>query len=160
LFRIACLLFVTTFDSRLLISIALHCIFAIICTFVDYYISTCTSVDSCIFASTMFSSLASFCIAYVSTTSSSSYSNEHWIYWCSSLSYLFSCTPTFFTSAPKLNCRCSSHIYIMNYHLCKLYLLIICLPFCTFWRWWMWQQLYNQWLNIQHALMFCSFQLL
>jgi hypothetical protein len=66
-----------------------------------------------------------------------------------------------FTSMQKLNYKCSSCIYIMNYRLCKLYYFIIHLPFYTFQRWWwMWQQPYNQQLNIQHAFMFFSSQLL
>jgi hypothetical protein len=49
----------------------------------------------------------------------------------------------------KFNYKCSNCIYIMNYYLCKLYLLIICLSFCTFWKWWWirWWP-YSQWLNM------------
>ncbi len=81
--------------------------------------------------------------------------NEHRIYWSGFWSCLFPCMTTSFTLAQKLNYICSSHIYIMNYHLHKFYLLIICLAFCTFQRWWwMQQQPYNQWLNIQHTSCF------
>ncbi len=92
--------------------------------------------------------------------------NAHWIYWCSSWSCMLSCTPTLSTCAQKLNCRCC--ICNLNYCLRKLYLLIIHLPFCKCWRWWwMQQQPYNQWLNIQHSFLsssqlffyFCFFQL-
>ncbi len=65
--RIAHLLFATTSNSCLSISIALHCAFAIACTYVACYTSTCTSMDSCSSISTTFSSLASFCIVYAST---------------------------------------------------------------------------------------------
>jgi hypothetical protein len=61
--------------------------------------------------------------------------NEHYIYRCSSWSYLFFYTPTSFTSAQKFNYICSNYIYVLNYHFRKLYLLIIWFPFCTFWRW-------------------------
>ncbi len=55
--RIACLLFVTTFNSCLSISIAFHRTSTIVCT----------SVDCCISASTTFSSPTSICIIYAST---------------------------------------------------------------------------------------------
>jgi hypothetical protein len=58
--KIAHLLFATAFDSHLLISIALHCAFAITCTFVDYCTSTCTFIDSCTSTSMTFSSFVSF----------------------------------------------------------------------------------------------------
>jgi hypothetical protein len=86
--------------------------------------------------------------------------NEHLTYWCSSWSYQLSCMPTSFTSTKKLYCWCSSSTCIMIYHSCKLHILIVHFSFCTFQRWcWMWRQPYNQWLNIQHAFMLCSFQL-
>jgi hypothetical protein len=56
LFRIAHLLCTITSNSHLLISIALHCVSTITYTFVDYYTSTCTSVDGYISAPTTFSS--------------------------------------------------------------------------------------------------------
>ncbi len=68
--------------------------------------------------------------------------------------------PTSSISAQKLNCKCSSCIYVLNYHLRKSYLHIIRLPFCTFWRWWWMQRWpYKQRLNIQHSSL-CSSQLL
>jgi hypothetical protein len=60
--------------------------------------------------------------------------NANWIYWCSTWFYLLSCTPTSSSSVQKLNYRCFS--YFSFYHLRKLYLLIIHLPFCTFLIWW------------------------
>ncbi len=69
--RIVHFLFATTFDSCLSISIALCCAFAITYTFVVCYTSTCIFVDVCTSTSTMFSSLASFCITYASTKCSS-----------------------------------------------------------------------------------------
>ncbi len=57
----------TDSDSCLSISIALHCAFAIICTFVDCCTSICTYVDSCSSTSTMFSFHVSFCTIYAST---------------------------------------------------------------------------------------------
>jgi hypothetical protein len=36
----------------------------------------------------------------------------------------------------KLNYRCYTCIYVLNYHLRKLYLLIIHFPFCAFQKWW------------------------
>ncbi len=65
--RIACVFFATTFDSRLLISITFRCASTIACTFMDWCISTYTFVDSCIFASMTFSSLASFRVVCSST---------------------------------------------------------------------------------------------
>jgi len=62
--RITHILFATTSNSRLSISIALPCVFAIACTYVNYCTSTYTFVDGCTCASTTFSSLASF---YTST---------------------------------------------------------------------------------------------
>ncbi len=59
------ILFTTTSNSCLLISIAFCCAFAIANTSMDYYISTCTYVDSCIFASVTFSSPTFFCTIYV-----------------------------------------------------------------------------------------------
>jgi hypothetical protein len=57
-----------------------------------------------------------------------------------------------FAYMQKFNCKCCSYIYVLNYHIHKLYLLIACLPFYTFQKWWwMWRQPYNQWLNIQHS---------
>ncbi len=49
----------------------------------------------------------------------------------------------------------------MNYHLHKLYLLIVHFSLCTFWRWWKmeWRP-YNQRLNIQHFFTFFFSQLL
>ncbi len=78
--KIVRLFIATDSDSCLSISIALHCAFAIICTFVDCCTSTCTSMDSCSYTSTMFSSHVSFCTIYASTncystTSSSSNSS-------------------------------------------------------------------------------------
>jgi hypothetical protein len=68
--------------------------------------------------------------------------------------------PTSSTSVQKLNCRCSSSIYIMNYRLRKLHFLIVHFSFCTIWKWWWKQwQLHNQWQHIQHAFFFYSFQL-
>jgi len=55
----------------------------------------------------------------------------------------------------KLNYRCSNSIYIVNYYLCKLHLLIICFSFCTFQRWWMRCRPHSQWLNIQRAFFIC-----
>ncbi len=77
---IAHLRFITTSNSHLSISIALCYAFAIASTFVDCCISTCTSMDGCISASTMLSSLASVFVIYASTkcystTSSSSNSS-------------------------------------------------------------------------------------
>ncbi len=87
--------------------------------------------------------------------------NEHWIYWCSSWSCLLSCTLTSSVFVQKFNYRCSNSIYIMNYHLHKLHLLIIRFSFCTFQRWWwMWRRPLSQWLNIQHAFSLCSSELL
>ncbi len=54
------LLFATTSDSHISISIAFHCASTITCTYVDYCTSTCIFVDSCIFASMIFSSLTFF----------------------------------------------------------------------------------------------------
>jgi hypothetical protein len=66
-----------------------------------------------------------------------------------------------FFASKKLKCKCSNCIYVLNYCLCKLYFLIIHLPFCTFWIWWWMQHWpYNHWLNIQHTFSLCSFQLL
>jgi hypothetical protein len=48
-------------------------------------------------------------------------------------------------------------IYVLNYHLHKLYLRIICLHFCTFQ---MRRQPYSQQLNIQHFSSLYSSQLL
>ncbi len=66
MFRIVRLLFITAFDSRIPISIALHCASAITCTYVDCCTSTCTFVDICIFASMMFSSPMFFYAIYAS----------------------------------------------------------------------------------------------
>ncbi len=67
--------------------------------------------------------------------------------------------PTSSTFAQKLNCIWFSYIYVLNYHLRKLYLLIIHLPFSTFRRWWwMWWWPCSQWLNIQYSSLY-SFQL-
>ncbi len=85
--------------------------------------------------------------------------NAQWIYWCSSRSCLLSCMLMSFTFAQKINCKCSNCIYVLNYHLHKLYFFIICLFFCTFWKWWWMQQWpYNQLLNIQHSFFLCYFQ--
>jgi hypothetical protein len=65
--KTASLLFVTTSNSHLLIFIAFRCVFAITYTSVDYYASTCTSMDSCTSVSMTFSSLVSFCAINVST---------------------------------------------------------------------------------------------
>ncbi len=65
--RIACLLFVITFNSHLSISIALHYSFAIASTFVDNCIPTCTSVNSYASTSMTFSSLVSFYVVCSST---------------------------------------------------------------------------------------------
>ncbi len=61
-------------------SIAFHYASTITYTFIDYYTSTCTYVDGCIFASTTLSSHASFYVVYAFTkcysiTSSSSNSS-------------------------------------------------------------------------------------
>jgi hypothetical protein len=63
---IARLLFPTTFNSHLSISITLCCAFAIACTFVDCYTSICTFVDGYTSTSMTFSSPASFYIIYAS----------------------------------------------------------------------------------------------
>ncbi len=56
---------------------------------------------------------------------------------------------------------CTNYIYVLNYCLCKLYLFIICLPFCTFWQWfWMRWQPYNWLLNIQCTFSLCYSQFL
>ncbi len=60
------LLFATTSDSRLSISIAFCCVFAIACTSMDCCTSTYTYVDNCSSTSTTFSSLASFCVVCAS----------------------------------------------------------------------------------------------
>ncbi len=78
--KIVHLFIATDSNSWFSISIALHCVSAIICTFVDRCTSTCTSMDSCSYISTMLSSPVSFYIVYASTncyskTSSSSNSS-------------------------------------------------------------------------------------
>jgi hypothetical protein len=65
--RITHLLFAIAFDLHLSVSIALHCVSAITCTFVACCTSTYISMDSCSSTSTMFSSLASFCTICAST---------------------------------------------------------------------------------------------
>jgi hypothetical protein len=77
--KIMCCLFITTFDSWLLISIALRCAYAITCTYVDCCTSTYTFVDGYTSASMMFSSLAFICTACASTNYNSttlSFSNS------------------------------------------------------------------------------------
>jgi hypothetical protein len=133
-------------------------------------VACCTStyifVDSCYSITTTFSSLASFCTIYASTKCCSTSSSSS-----DSLMNIGS-----IDVAPGLvcflTCQCRlllhknsiidvSIVSILNYRLCKLYLLIICLPFYTFWKWW-WMQwrLHIQWLNIQHTFSHYSSQLL
>jgi len=75
--KIAHLLFATTFNSHLSISIVFRCAFAIAFIFVDCCTSTYTSMDGYTYVLTTFSSPTSICVIYVSTkccstTSSSS----------------------------------------------------------------------------------------
>jgi hypothetical protein len=65
--RIMCLLFTTTFDSHLSISITLQFAFAITYTYVDCCISTYTLVDGYTSASTTFSSPMSVFVICAST---------------------------------------------------------------------------------------------
>jgi len=65
--RITRRFFVTIFDSRLLISIAFCCVFAIAYTFVDYYTSTRTFVNSCYSTLISLFSPVSFCAICAST---------------------------------------------------------------------------------------------
>ncbi len=67
MYRITRLLFATTSNSFLSISIALCYTSIIAYTSMDCCTSTYTLVDSCISASTTFSSPTSFCVIYVST---------------------------------------------------------------------------------------------
>jgi hypothetical protein len=67
LFSIAFFLFVITFDSCRLISIALRCGSTITYTFVSCCTSTCTFVDSYCFVTMTFFSLPSLYIVYAST---------------------------------------------------------------------------------------------
>jgi hypothetical protein len=121
-------------------SIAFHCVSAITYTFVDYYTSTCTSVDGCIFASMTFSSPESFYVVYVFTkcysTTSSSFDSSMNIRSTDVAHgfFFFFGTPMSFAFVKKNNYKCSNCIYIMNYRLHKLYIFIICLLFCTFQR--------------------------
>jgi hypothetical protein len=109
LFRIACLLFVIAFNSHLSISIALQCAFVI----------SYTSMDSCISASTKFSSLVSFYTICASTkccsialSSSNSSMNTKFTNVAIAFVYFFrhQCILLLYK---KLNYRCSSCIYIM-----------------------------------------------
>ncbi len=130
-------LFATTFNSRLYISIALCYAFAIACTFVAHCTSICTSMDNCSSTITTFSSLASFCTICASTKC------------CSTTSSFFDSSmntgSTNVTPGLVYSLACQCHlllcknsimdvpiVYALNYHLCKLYLLIIHLPFYTF----------------------------
>jgi hypothetical protein len=123
--RIVCLLFTIVFYSRLLISIALHCASTIAYTFVDYYTSTCIFVNTCYSTLVTFSSLASICAICASTKQCSiaSSSRNSSMYTKSTdvipSIFYFLCMLMSFAFAQKLNCKCSSCIYIMNYCLCK-----------------------------------------
>ncbi len=75
--KITRLFFATVSNSCLSISITLRCASTITYIFMDFYTSTCVFVDSCNYASTMFSSLGFLCVICASikccsTTSSSS----------------------------------------------------------------------------------------
>jgi len=131
------LLLTTTFASHYSISITLCCAFAIVYTSMACYILNCTSMDSFSFFATTSSSLTSVCTICASTKCyslalSSSDFSMHTLSTNVTLACLLSYTPTSSTFVQKFNCRCFSYIYILNYHLHKLYLLIICLPFCPF----------------------------
>jgi hypothetical protein len=83
-------------------------------------------------------SLASFCIVcastkYCSSTSSSFDSLMHigFTNVAFGLVYSFPCQCHMLLHK-KLNYKCSNCIYVLNYHLCKLYFFIIHCPFCTF----------------------------
>jgi hypothetical protein len=127
---IAHLLFITTSNSRLSISIALCYAFAIASTFVDCCIST----------STMLSSLASVFVIYASTkcystTSSSSNSSMNIRSTNVIPSHVYSLArQPLLLLRKNSNYKCSSCIYVLNYCWHKLYLFIICLPFCTIQR--------------------------
>ncbi len=108
-------------------------------SFVVCCISTYISMDGCTFASTTFFSLTSI---YVLCASTKCYSTALFSFG-SSMNIEFTnvthgpfyfCMPTFFAFTQKINYRCVSHIYIMNYPLRKLHLLIIHLPFYIFQR--------------------------
>ncbi len=136
--KIACLLFMTISNSHLSISITLCCASTIICTYVDCCTSTCTSVDGYTSASTMFSSLASICEVCVSTkccSTSLSSSNSSMNIGSINVVSGFVCSLTqqlFSVFVQEQNYRSSNSIYIVNYHLHKLHLLIVCFSFYTF----------------------------
>ncbi len=135
--RITCLLFVPTSTFHYSISITLCYASAIVYTSVACCTLNCTSMDSCSSFTITLSSLASVCTISASTsccslTSSYSDSSMHTIFTNVAPSpVLLSCMPMSSTFVPKLNSRCSNCIYVLNYHLCKVYLLIICIPFYT-----------------------------
>jgi len=109
-----------------------HCLHLMAC-----YTFKCTFVDNYSPFVTMSSSPVSFCIVYASTKCCSSTLSS-----TDSLMHIGSTNvaPSLVCSLPCQHClflRKNSTIdvpvvYVLNYHLHKLYLLIICLPFCTF----------------------------
>jgi hypothetical protein len=134
---IAHLFFIIIYNPHLSISIALCCASTISRTYVVCCTSTYTSMESCSSASTTFSSLASFCIFYASTKCCSivlsSFDSSMNIRSIDvTFGHVCSLAHQSLTYAQKLNYECSNYIYVLNYHLCKLYLLIIHLPFCAF----------------------------
>lgn len=153
---IVCLFFSTTSSSFILISIAFNCA----------SIDTCTFVDGCTFTSTMFSSHAFIYIAYASidyfsiTSSSNSWMNTRYTDVVLGPICSFVCQ-LFLLLMHKNSTIDGPILYIVNYCLCKLHLLIVHFAFFTFWRWWWmrWRP-YNQRLNIQHSITLYSLQLL
>jgi hypothetical protein len=120
-------------NSHCSISIALRHASTITYTFVSCHTSTCTSVDNCCFVATTFSSLVSFYTVYASTKCCSTILSS----FNSSMNTRFTNVtpnPTYFFTCQHhlLNCRCSSCVYVLNYRLNKLYLLLTRLPSCTF----------------------------
>jgi len=145
--RITHLLYVTTFDSHLLISIILRCDSTIAYTSNGYYTSTCTFVDSCTSASKWRS--PPLCPSMLFVLPQSVVPQLclppilQWIKVTIGPIYFLACQRLLLLHKNSTYI-CSSQIYIMNYHLHKLYLLIICLPLCAFQRWWwMWWQPYS-----------------
>ncbi len=122
---IARILFVTTFNSCLYISITLCYACAIACTFVARCTSTCTFVDNYFSTIITFFSLASFCTVCASTKCCSTASS----FFDSSMNIgSTNVTPGF---VYFLACQCHlllcknsimdvPIVFALNYHLCKL----------------------------------------
>ncbi len=137
--KIAHLFIITTFVSCYSISTTFCRASTIVYTYAACYTINCTSVDSCSSYATMFSSLASFCIVYASikrcfATSSSFDSSMHTKSIDVALGLVYFLTNQHCLLLHKNSTTRFLIIYVLNYHLHKLYLRIICLHFYTFQR--------------------------